>query len=100
MPAEMILRGREPDGIGDGDASDLAKALDHLLVPLDGLSAEVPASSSAVGIDQRGTAAGSGNDSGLDQTSWEPQKLVSRGENVYVAITLCASEAQAGARPV
>ncbi len=100
MPAEMILRRREPDGTGDGDASGLAKALDHLLVPLDGLSAEVPASSSPVAVDDVGAEAGRRRGSELDQTSWESQKLVSRGENVYLAITLRASEAQAGARPV
>lgn len=100
MPAEVILRVPDPDGTRDGGATELAKALDHLLVPLDDLSAAVPASSSPVAVADVGAETGGRGGSELDQASWEPQRLVSRGENVYVAIRLRASEAQAGARPV
>jgi DnaJ-class molecular chaperone len=96
----MILRGLEPDGTGNGRASELTRALDHLLVPLDDLSSAVPVDSSAVAVDGRATEGGGLGGSELDQVSWEPQKLVARGENVYVAIRLRASQAQAGARPV
>jgi DnaJ-class molecular chaperone len=90
--AGRILRAPDPEGTGEEVPSGLTKALDHLLVPLDG-STPAPAEDPESGEAGRG-------DGEFDEASWDPQKLVTRGENVHLAIMLRAFEVQTGARPV
>ena len=98
-PADAILRGPEPGGTGDEGSSELTKALDHLLDPLDGLSAASRAGPRAATGDDENTEASGPGSSGLNE-AWDAQKPVWRGENVYAAIRLRTFEAHAGARRV
>ncbi|MDQ2943810.1 MAG: hypothetical protein M3R21_09115, partial [Candidatus Dormibacteraeota bacterium] len=97
--AEAILPGPEPDGTGCEGASELTQALDHLLDPLDGVSAASRTGSSAAAADDQGTEARGHGSSGLDE-ALNAQKPVLRGKNVYTAIRLSKFEAAAGTRPV
>jgi DnaJ-class molecular chaperone len=97
--ARAIRHGGETNGSAAvEDASGLKDALDHLLDPLDGLSAT--RRSATGGDDDRSAGAGGRSISGFDDTPWRAQTQARRGENVYVEITLRTFEAQAGAHPV
>jgi molecular chaperone DnaJ len=97
--AEAILPGPEPDGTGCEGASELTKALDRLLDPLDDVSAAARTGSSAAAADDQGREALSHVSSGLDE-AWNAQKPALRGKNVYAAIRLSKFEAEAGTRRV
>lgn len=98
-PADAILRRPEPGGTRDEGSSELTKALDHLLDPLDGFSAASRAGPRAATGDDKDTESSGPGSSGLNE-AWDMQKPVSRGENVYAAIRLRAFETHAGARRV
>jgi DnaJ-class molecular chaperone len=98
-PADAVLRGPEPGRRGNESSSELIKALDHLLDPLDGLSAASRAGPRAATGDNENTAASGPGSSGLNEP-WDAQEPVSRGENVYAAIRLRTFEAHDGARRV
>jgi DnaJ-class molecular chaperone len=87
--AAATLSGPEPGETGDGVTSELTDALDHLLDPLDGFLAASHAGKQA---DTHG--------SGLDEPPSHAPKHPLPSDDVDVAITLHAFEAQAGAQPV
>ena len=80
-------------------SSELTKALDQLLDPLDGFSAASRADPRAATGDDKDTESSRPGSSGLNE-AWDMQKPVSRGENVFAAIRLRAFETHAGARRV
>ena len=86
-PADAILRGPEPGGTRDEGSSELTKALDHLLDPLDGFSAASRAGPTTATGDDKDTESNRPGSSGLNE-AWDMQKPVSRGENVFAAIRL------------
>jgi hypothetical protein len=86
-PADAILRKPEPGGTRDEGSSELTKALDHLLDPLDGFSAASRADPRAATGDDKDTESSRPGSSGLNEAR-HAQKPVSRGENVYAAIKL------------
>jgi DnaJ-class molecular chaperone len=98
-PADAILRGPEAGGRGDEGSSELAKALDHLLDPLDGLSPASRTDPRAATADDENTAASGPGSSELNEAG-DAQKPVTRGENVHASIKLRTFQAHAGARRV
>ena len=86
-PADAILRKPEPGGTRDEGSSELTKALDHLLDPLDGFSAASRAGPTTATGDDKDTESSGPGSSGLDE-AWDMQKPVSRGENVFAAVRL------------